>query len=79
MHEQAMIHGDLKGVRLSTLVPALPPNVLSCQGEYPDRPKWPRTSGGLRTTHHHLGSHEFHALKFCRGMRYDTMDESGAS
>ena len=36
MHDQAMIHGDLKGVWIQTLVTPLPSDSLFHEGKYPD-------------------------------------------
>jgi hypothetical protein len=78
MHDQEMVHGDLKGV-------GVPANPSHChlthslyQGQHPGRSKWPRTPSRFRVPHHHLRFHEPHRLKFVRNRWYDTMDESRA-
>ena len=75
MHDQEMVHGDLKGVSISVNLDHHPtPNLHS--GQYPRRSEWPRTHSRLRTTRRYLGSLEPHRLKFVGSRRYDTMDES---
>ena len=53
MHDQEMVHGDLKGVGTS----ANPNQYLThsaLQGKHPGRSEWPRTSSRFRVPHHHL-------------------------
>ena len=75
LHDQEMVHGDLKGVRVRMPV-AIPVPDFSCQGKYPDRSKWARVPGGFRVSLHRLGFHELNNLGLLCDRRYNAMDES---
>ena len=57
MHEQGMIHGDLKGVRTLALGQQSASNG-NFVGQYSHRRSSPCPPGGLRITHDHIGDHE---------------------
>lgn len=79
MHDQEMIHGDLKGVRLRTLVYSSKPHLLTrlYQGEHPDRQERLRTSSRLRTSYDRLRPHKLHNVGFHDSAWNGTMDEPG--
>ena len=75
MHEQGMVHGDLKGVRFPVLgSPSIPDG--HCQGQRPDRRNQTRTPGRLWSAHSCIGHHKPHVTDVVHTRWHTPMDES---
>ena len=78
IHNEGMIHGDLKGVCLGYSGSCFCLADLNiCQGEHTDRPYRQCSSSRLRSTHDCFGSHECSILNLTRSGWHNSMDGTG--
>ena len=76
IHNEGMIHGDLKGVRSRQRVTFLSYRVY--QGKHPDRPIWSCPPRGFWSAYHYLGSSESFVLHLVHTGWHGQMDGSRA-
>ena len=76
MHDQGIVHGDLKGVRARITTTLLHPSLPDPQGRHPDRQQRQRSSSRLQSSHDNLGPANLYFLVH-RG-RHNSVDEPRA-
>ena len=55
MHDQGVVHGDLKGVCTQTPCSLSSVRLTLLSGKHPDRPQWPRPFSRLQSNHDNSG------------------------
>ena len=75
MHDQGIVHGDLKGVRIEPLTTLPTHRLTNLSGERPSRSQWSRLRIGLQSTHDCLGPTDLFSFK--HDGWHDSMDEPG--
>jgi hypothetical protein len=74
MHDQEIIHGDLKGVCVLTPDYLIPHQLMRIQGQHSNQQQRPRLYIRLQSAHHYLGPADLFVLMH-RG-RHNSVDES---
>jgi len=81
LHDQEVIHGDLKGVRLSTYHHSAMCRFMLTRprGQYSDKPQWPRLHCRLRSTYDHPRPCQLCIHNLVLGGWHNLVDEPRAS
>ena len=75
MHDQGIVHGDLKGVRIKPPTTPLTHMLTNHSGERPSQLQWSRLHIGLQPTHDRLGPTDLFSYE--HDGWHDSMDEPG--